>query len=472
MSSRRRNYHAESVRPPSPRIPKKTIQELRAVLDASYSPAMLSLRQNCHNLRKSLDTKTSVWCPRIGVANMPKVEQLRELLSRNNVRTHSPREHALHSGAIWRLTAEPHDDARWKKQKICLYVNGDLCFQNPSLGNRFEVLLDREQLMGSEVVRFQGTEHEYGFEIVIKESSVTEKFQFACESAESCREWVQALIDAKTCDRNAPTAITISSSAQREAESSESSPPGGRRPSLPGGEPPSRPSGHGFLRVQQVPELPSAASSRSPSKASARGGALTEMKSLADSPRPGRSPRSPRSPRRTPVASPRAKSREPSPAPNPMTGKMTDEDKVKNLEKELSGSARVAAAFSRLKDEGEIHRDYLPIALDLVGFQHQVIEHIVELFSSVTSYASLDYGEFIKFVKLYDEKMFEEYIPIFNRFDEAHNGVVDVSCVDEILRNCHLSYASTALKDMLTDAADSFRQILYDFRLEGISEGV
>lgn len=419
---------------------------------------------------------------------------------------------------MWRLVSQelPHE-ARWKKQQMCLYVNGDLCFQNPNLGNRFEVLLDREQLVRSELIRYQGANMEYGFEIISrediedrderevrrgrtaearehkrrrhddyeakkrhsvdKENAVREKLLFTCESMDACREWLQAINDAKTFDRTTLVAMAISSSAQRKAEQQDSS-PGARRPSIPsissGAGSPSRLHGLAHLKVQQLSEPPSPSSSRggssiSPSRASSKGPGSARCCQSEESPGhkqvDARKPLSPR---------PRQKEKEKeAPAAVAPAKKPSDEDKDKvlNLEKELSKKRkdRVAAAFTRLKDEGEIHRDYLGLALDLIGFQHPVLDYISELFKSVTSYATLDYGEFIKFVKLYDEKLFEDYIPVFNRFDDDRQGIVDISSMDEILRCCHLSIASNALKDLLLDAADNFK--VDDFRLSRVSEG-
>jgi len=93
----------------------------------------------------------------------------------------------------------------------------------------------------------------------------------------------------------------------------------------------------------------------------------------------------------------------------------------------LSGSSpeeSFAAVFKRLQGDGEVHRDCVAQALELVGARY-VQQWADSVYANVTRYVTLDQKEFISFVGAYFERQREEYAAAFLRADSDNSGSID-----------------------------------------------
>jgi len=116
---------------------------------------------------------------------------------------------------------------------------------------------------------------------------------------------------------------------------------------------------------------------------------------------------------------------------------------------------QITSVFQRMQDDNEIHRDWMPEALDLLGYQHPRVSLIDEVFGVLTTYQTLDHGEFAKFALMFEERQLEDYMEAFNAADVKHRGKIEESDVPQILDRCRISYASTALAELVSEACDS-----------------
>jgi Ca2+-binding EF-hand superfamily protein len=98
--------------------------------------------------------------------------------------------------------------------------------------------------------------------------------------------------------------------------------------------------------------------------------------------------------------------------------------------------------FERLADDGEIHRDLLPQALELGGLYILEQEDPLELGGLIEQalrassivYTTLSLGEFKKFVGWYRQRLAEIDISTFQKFDRDESGTIEVEELISVLK--------------------------------------
>eukprot|EP00927_Polykrikos_kofoidii_P077451 TRINITY_DN74392_c0_g1_i1.p1 TRINITY_DN74392_c0_g1~~TRINITY_DN74392_c0_g1_i1.p1 ORF type:complete len:1199 (+),score=174.98 TRINITY_DN74392_c0_g1_i1:32-3628(+) len=100
---------------------------------------------------------------------------------------------------------------------------------------------------------------------------------------------------------------------------------------------------------------------------------------------------------------------------------------------ESTSLQRWADVFQKLQDEGEIHRDELPRALELIGVASPNQEWINRIFDSITRYSTIPGDEYRHFLELYFVEQQKEYERGFRACDADGSGSVDVTELQDLL---------------------------------------
>lgn len=97
-------------------------------------------------------------------------------------------------------------------------------------------------------------------------------------------------------------------------------------------------------------------------------------------------------------------------------------------DEDLSESAfeqRLQTVFRRLQDDGEIRIENLMIALELAGFARPEKKRVDAVLSEITSYQTLDLGEFVKFANSYEASCEQAALKVFEKYDLDGSGSID-----------------------------------------------
>lgn len=127
---------------------------------------------------------------------------------------------------------------------------------------------------------------------------------------------------------------------------------------------------------------------------------------------------------------------------------------------------RWESAFQRLQSQGEVDREMLMKGVELAGFTLQRQEWLEEVVAEITSYTTLDFDEFMRFLQNYEAKQYSVFIEVFEHFDVDCNGRLECDELAALLENCGITALDQVLKEVLIEVApvDSSHLTLEEFR--------
>ncbi|OLP95639.1 putative aarF domain-containing protein kinase 1 [Symbiodinium microadriaticum] len=93
----------------------------------------------------------------------------------------------------------------------------------------------------------------------------------------------------------------------------------------------------------------------------------------------------------------------------------------------------VHKVFNRLANDGEVHKDSLEKALELMSIRHPREEWMRSIVDALTRYTTLSFDEYYRFVRLYVEKQSLEYERAFFQFDRDGSGTIEAAELTSLL---------------------------------------
>ncbi|CAE7401971.1 Adck1 [Symbiodinium sp. CCMP2592] len=93
----------------------------------------------------------------------------------------------------------------------------------------------------------------------------------------------------------------------------------------------------------------------------------------------------------------------------------------------------VHKVFNRLANDGEVHKDSLEKALELMSIRRPRLEWMRSIVDALTRYTTLSFDEYYRFVRLYLEKQCLEYERAFFQFDRDGSGTIEAAELTSLL---------------------------------------
>jgi len=93
----------------------------------------------------------------------------------------------------------------------------------------------------------------------------------------------------------------------------------------------------------------------------------------------------------------------------------------------------VHKVFNRLANDGEVHKDSLEKALELMSIRRPREEWMRSIVDALTRYTTLSFDEYYRFVRLYLEKQCLEYERAFFQFDRDGSGTIEAAELTSLL---------------------------------------
>jgi len=100
---------------------------------------------------------------------------------------------------------------------------------------------------------------------------------------------------------------------------------------------------------------------------------------------------------------------------------------------ETSDRRAKEAVFKKFVDDGTVHHDEMPRALELLGFTRPVQDWIDSAFYKITKYSTIGIAQFVSFVKDYEQLQLKAYTEAFNKADEDKSGTMDTDELSKLL---------------------------------------
>lgn len=422
-------------------LARENIKSLCASLDASYAPSMIDLRNNLPNLKKRFAEKPK---PMPTSSQRPQYAQHHDQQTKDEKPT-TPREAPIHQGSLWKLNknGDVEIEKDWRKRKMYLFKNGDLCYKSCKGDKpKVEVVASSTELRMAHIFEVEAgcKPHAFEFRIKVQKTGQHTSKILAAESKGKYDDWMRFL-----------TYVCCGNLVEADPKLGLA---------LPG---PPAASGR---RTSALRRDPFSNSSYNTLVVQASGG---EGRSAGWEPSPYRSRDSSESSsedEKYEKSSSRTASKGAAPAETEaMNDTVAVSAIVAALEEEVGmrNKQRLMPVFYRLQDDGELNKGEMPVALDLLGFQNPNAELIEEVFSNLTTYNTLDHGEFAKFVKMFEDRQLQDHMEHFNHADTEGRGVVHESDLPQILGACKLSYAIDAVRELISEACEpSFPGITAD----------
>lgn len=98
------------------------------------------------------------------------------------------------------------------------------------------------------------------------------------------------------------------------------------------------------------------------------------------------------------------------------------------------GEAELRQVFQQLKMDGEVHQDELPHGLELLGYMRPDLDLAAESIKSVTTYSTLSFVEFKKFVQAYDAGFRDRCYHMFVESDHDKSGELSITELRGLLK--------------------------------------
>lgn len=142
----------------------------------------------------------------------------------------------------------------------------------------------------------------------------------------------------------------------------------------------------------------------------------------------------------------------------PVTREKADEPKVEAPVADLGAqqkevqAKRIKQVFTRFKVEGtsEVHKDDLLPALKHLGSTMALPEIVEEIANEVTSFAVLEFPDFVTFTDKFEDWEHSQYQSIFEKYDEDKSGFLDI----HELKQYMVEAGFTPLRAMIQEALD------------------
>lgn len=131
--------------------------------------------------------------------------------------------------------------------------------------------------------------------------------------------------------------------------------------------------------------------------------------------------------------------------------------------------ALCVSVFMTLRDDTELHRDQLSVALESLGVAKPNQAWILEVCSQISEYSTLNKSEFIRFVELYSARQLRSYKEAFDQFDSDHSGEIDYAELVVLLETFDIMAMGHVVREVLNevDASgngklnfDEFKEVL------------
>jgi len=120
------------------------------------------------------------------------------------------------------------------------------------------------------------------------------------------------------------------------------------------------------------------------------------------------------------------------------------------LEVDEQNTESLVAVFKMLLDDGEVHVDSLPHALDLIG-AHPMPQWLDETLQSVTRHTTLDLQEFISFVQAYKRRQSQEIAAAFREIDKDGSGCIDATELTALLETLGMKAMDVVIGEILEE---------------------
>jgi len=115
-----------------------------------------------------------------------------------------------------------------------------------------------------------------------------------------------------------------------------------------------------------------------------------------------------------------------------------------------------AEVFKKLRDDGdgEVHRDCLSRALELMGFVEPDQSWIDEVYDGVSTYSSLSLEDYMKFVQAYQVRQHQAYTEAFDKADADGSSQIDVTELAEVMRSFGIQPMQHVLDEVIYEVDD------------------
>jgi len=112
---------------------------------------------------------------------------------------------------------------------------------------------------------------------------------------------------------------------------------------------------------------------------------------------------------------------------------------------------RLVSVFQRFQHDGEIHRHDLPDALQLCGYSDVRDMLVQSALAKLTPYCSLNSGEFVRFVCLYEDGLHQKYRVEFQNFDRDSSGTVAAEDLRQLFASLGLFPRKRVLEEIVRE---------------------
>jgi Ca2+-binding EF-hand superfamily protein len=120
------------------------------------------------------------------------------------------------------------------------------------------------------------------------------------------------------------------------------------------------------------------------------------------------------------------------------------------VEVDEQNTESLVAVFRMLLDDGEVHVDSLPHALDLIG-AHRMPQWLEETLQSITRHTTLDLKEFITFVQAYKRRQSLEIATAFHEIDVDGSGSIDTTELTALLAKLGMGAMDVVIGEILEE---------------------
>jgi len=120
--------------------------------------------------------------------------------------------------------------------------------------------------------------------------------------------------------------------------------------------------------------------------------------------------------------------------------------------KECRAKKLWSKAFMKLKEDGEVHHDNLPQALELAGFLQPDKRCMADAFADVSPhYTTLDEEQFQDFIRRYTKRLDKAYMEAFKEYDADGSGEVESAELALVLQNFGIMPLRHVLDEVLSE---------------------
>eukprot|EP00927_Polykrikos_kofoidii_P034875 TRINITY_DN29495_c0_g1_i1.p1 TRINITY_DN29495_c0_g1~~TRINITY_DN29495_c0_g1_i1.p1 ORF type:complete len:972 (-),score=228.38 TRINITY_DN29495_c0_g1_i1:82-2769(-) len=112
---------------------------------------------------------------------------------------------------------------------------------------------------------------------------------------------------------------------------------------------------------------------------------------------------------------------------------------------------QISDTFRRLQDDGEVHRDELPRALEMMGFPEPDDTWVEEVLENLTSFSTLSMEEFSTFVQKYEARQNSSAAELFAKFDKGGTGSINAGQLSELMAYCGVTPIRRVMDEIIME---------------------